>query len=192
MSTMKLTWILLMSTLAAAQCSTTAPSTCVSPLMIVNPNPTTQSGITLVDNGLPAPPPVAKQYLLSIVNGTIQESDNGGAYHTLTGPQGLPGTAGVKGDKGDPGAAGIPGNNGRDGVAATITMGTVVPGPVPAVTNSGTPTNAVLNFVLTPGVQGPQGIPGADSFAIGSSMTVTVTNCNIIGVGRTCVLKRIK
>jgi hypothetical protein len=63
----------------------------------------TQSAIILIDLSLAAPAPGSKQYLLSIVNGTIMESDNGGAYHSLAGQ---PGAKGDKGDKGDPGPPG--------------------------------------------------------------------------------------
>jgi collagen triple helix repeat protein len=161
MSTMRLAIIaFILSTIAAAQCTPAVPgpgTNCAGPVFVQPPpNNTTQTYAILVDMSLPAPAPAATKYILSIVNGTIQESDNGGTYHTL------------KGDKGDPG---LPGLNGRDGVNGT---------------------NGTTGATGATGLQGIQGIPGVDSFAIGSSMTVTVTGCNIIGVGRTCVLKRVK
>ena len=55
------------------------------------------------------------------------------------------------------------GLKGDPGEAATIQVGTVTasdPGSNPQVTNSGTEQNAILNFVLPRGQQGPQGIPG--------------------------------
>lgn len=55
------------------------------------------------------------------------------------------------------------GLKGDPGEAATIQVGTVTasdPGSEPQVTNSGTEKDAVLNFVLPRGPQGPQGIPG--------------------------------
>ena len=55
------------------------------------------------------------------------------------------------------------GLKGDPGEAATIQVGTVTasdPGSEPQVTNSGTEQDAVLNFVLPRGPQGPQGIPG--------------------------------
>ena len=55
------------------------------------------------------------------------------------------------------------GLKGDPGEAATIQVGTVTasdPGSNPQVTNSGTEQNAILNFVLPRGPQGPQGIPG--------------------------------
>lgn len=55
------------------------------------------------------------------------------------------------------------GLKGDPGEAATIQVGTVTasdPGSNPQVTNSGTEQNAVLNFTLPRGEQGPQGIPG--------------------------------
>lgn len=54
--------------------------------------------------------------------------------------------------------------NGLKGDAATIEIGTVTatePGGAPAVTNSGTSQDAVFNFVLPRGQQGPKGDPGA-------------------------------
>lgn len=76
------------------------------------------------------------------------------------GPQGLQGTQGEKGDTGEQGPKGEKGN---DGVAATITVGTVTasdPGGNPSVTNAGTESAAVFNFVLPRGEQGPQGEQG--------------------------------
>ena len=70
-----------------------------------------------------------------------------------TGIQGLQGIKGDKGDKGDTGATGAP------GAAATIRIGNVytgAPGTNASVSNSGTSTNAILNFTI------PRGTPGAD------------------------------
>ena len=52
------------------------------------------------------------------------------------------------------------GPQGPAGKAATIQIGSVTSGAAPAVTNSGTETNAVLDFVLQQGPQGPQGLKG--------------------------------
>lgn len=70
------------------------------------------------------------------------------------GPQGLQGIQGVKGD---PGAKGDTGATGPQGPAGTIKVGSVTSasyGTAPKVTNSGTSTAAVLDFVI------PQGAPG--------------------------------
>lgn len=53
------------------------------------------------------------------------------------------------------------GEKGDPGEAATITIGTVTSGAPPSVTNSGTATDAILNFVLQPGERGADGAPGA-------------------------------
>ena len=82
-----------------------------------------------------------------------------------TGAQGIQGVKGDKGDKGDTGAQGSKGDKGdtgatgAPGAAATIRIGNVytgAPGTNASVSNSGTSTNAVLNFTI------PRGNPGAD------------------------------
>ena len=70
------------------------------------------------------------------------------------GPQGLQGIQGVKGDTGEKGATGA---TGPQGPAGTVKVGSVTSasyGTAPKVTNSGTSTAAVLDFVI------PQGAPG--------------------------------
>lgn len=52
------------------------------------------------------------------------------------------------------------GTQGPAGQAATIQIGSVTSGAAPAVTNSGTETEAVLDFVLQQGPAGPQGPKG--------------------------------
>lgn len=49
------------------------------------------------------------------------------------------------------------GEQGVPGTAATIAVGTVSSGPTPAVTNTGTSSNAVLNFTLAKGDKGDAG-----------------------------------
>lgn len=68
------------------------------------------------------------------------------------GDTGAQGIQGVKGDKGDTGEQGL------QGIAATIRIGSVYtgePGTNASVTNSGTSTNAILNFTI------PRGNPGS-------------------------------
>ena len=55
---------------------------------------------------------------------------------------------------------GSAGPQGLAGQAATIQIGSVTSGDAPAVTNSGTETDAVLDFVLQQGPAGPQGPQG--------------------------------
>jgi len=62
------------------------------------------------------------------------------------------------------GGSGIPGPAGPPGTAATLTVGTVstgAPGSAATVTNSGTSSAAVLNFVIPRGDTGPAGPAGA-------------------------------
>jgi hypothetical protein len=75
----------------------------------------------------------------------------------------LKGDKGPKGDVGPQGAQGpqgIPGSNGAPGQAAYVSIGTVTtlaPGSMATVTNSGTSTNAVLNFGIPRGQDGSSG-----------------------------------
>ena len=87
-----------------------------------------------------------------------------------TGPAGPQGPAGVAGPIGPTGPAGA---NGEDGEAATITVGTTTtsdPGTDAVVTNSGTATNAILNFVIPRGATGATGATGP----AGEAATITV------------------
>lgn len=87
----------------------------------------------------------------------------------------LIGMGALKGEKGDPGRDGLDGKDGKDGrdgvdgkdgKDATITIGLVQTGTKSAVTNSGSPSDAVFNFVLEKGDKGekgdtgPQGVQG--------------------------------
>lgn len=65
---------------------------------------------------------------------------------------------GERGTDGLPGAKGDAGERGKDGKSATVTIGTVTTGETASVTNAGTATNAVLNFVLPAGGGGNNGL----------------------------------
>lgn len=82
---------------------------------------------------------------------------------------------GERGAKGDTGAAGKNGIDGRDGVdgvdgiAATVSVGTVTtgePGTMAEVTNTGTSTNAILNFKIPRGNTGSGGSGGGMDDAV--------------------------
>ena len=99
-----------------------------------------------------------------------------------TGPQGPTGPAGATGPTGPVGATGPQGPigpAGADGTAATITVGTTTtsdPGTDAIVTNSGSDTTAILNFVIPrgeTGATGPQGLTGPAG-ADGTAATITV------------------
>lgn len=70
----------------------------------------------------------------------------------------------------------IPGPQGPAGQAATVTVDSTItglPGTSAVVTNSGTTSNAVLNFIIPegqPGATGPQGPAGTN----GTAATITV------------------
>src|SRR5580700_2132345 len=112
----------LLSGLSLAQCTTGTPGTNCSGPLSVQPQAgnNTQSAITLVDLGLPALPPAAGQYTLSIASGMLVESDNGNSYHSLVGaagPQGATGPAGAQGATGAIGPQGAVGPIGLTGAA---------------------------------------------------------------------------
>lgn len=70
------------------------------------------------------------------------------------------GSPGPKGDPGEPGSA------------ATVAIGNVTSGSTPSVVNTGTETDAVLDFVLVPGEQGQIG-PAGQSATISVGTTTT-------------------
>lgn len=85
--------------------------------------------------------------------------------------------------------SGAQGIKGETGATPNIQIGTVVSGPTPSVTRSGTNENPVLNFVLEPGPQGIQGPIGLTGNGIASivktstsglvdTYTITYTNGN--------------
>jgi len=78
----------------------------------------------------------------------------------LTGPTGAVGRIGLTGPTGAVGAQGSTGAIGPQGLAATITVGTVTnsaPGSTAVVTNSGTTNNAIFDFVVPIGTEGAVG-----------------------------------
>ena len=86
-----------------------------------------------------------------------------------TGPQGIQGPKGDKGDTGETGATGpqgiqgIQGIQGDKGDSATVEVGTVTtgaPGTNASVTNVGTGTDAIFNFVIPRGNTGAKGDKG--------------------------------
>ena len=94
-----------------------------------------------------------------------------------TGPQGTRGEKGEKGDTGSQGPQGVQGLQGLQGPAgnaATITIGSVTtsaPGTSAQVTNSGTSSAVVLDFVL------PKGKDGADGgVTVDEELSATSTN----------------
>lgn len=87
---------------------------------------------------------------------------------------GIPrGQTGAPGADGARGPAGFDGADGAPGQAATIAIGQTSSGAVgtsPVVVNSGSPTNAVLEFTIPVGATGPRGNDGAD----GQSATISI------------------
>ena len=76
------------------------------------------------------------------------------------------------------GANGADGATGADGTAATVQVGTTTtgaPGTNASVTNTGTESNAVLNFVIPAGATGANGADGADGTAATVQVGTTTT-----------------
>lgn len=97
---------------------------------------------------------------------TGQKGDTGD-----TGPTGPQGEQGPKGDKGDKG------DTGNDGTAATISVGNVTGGATASVTNTGTSSAAVFDFVLPKGDKGDTGDVGnVDCYYDAPSQTLVITN----------------
>lgn len=126
----------------------------------------------------------AAEHAPTIIDGIWHEWDaEAGEYKSTgtqaQGPEGEQGPKGDKGDRGDKGDTGATGAQGPvgptgetgpvgpqgvPGTAATITIGSVTesaPGGDASVTNSGTATAAVLDFVIPRGETGPTGATGA-------------------------------
>lgn len=100
-----------------------------------------------------------------------------------TGPQGEQGPQGLQGERGLQGLQGPKGNDGAAGAAgaaATIKVGVVTTGAAGTaakVTNSGTTSAAVLDFVIPQGPKGDKGEQGAGSIvAVDSELSSTSTN----------------
>lgn len=116
---------------------------------------------SLAGAGAVAGKPCQIQSITPITGGnriTFLWEDNNGVSHT----QNLNVLDGAKGDKGDRGEVGETGATGAQGNSGTITVGSVTSGVSPAVTNVGTDTNAIFNFVLAKGDKGEQGEKGED------------------------------
>ena len=91
----------------------------------------------------------------AILNFVIPKGEKGDKGET-----GEQGPQGIKGDKGETGAQGPAG---ADGEAATITVGSTTTGEAgsqASVTNGGTETAAILNFVIPKGEKGDKGETG--------------------------------
>lgn len=95
-----------------------------------------------------------------------------------TGPEGPIGPVGPEGPQGPIGATGPEGPKGD--TALTLSIGSVTEGDTPSVTNSGTDTDIILDFVLPRGVAGDAG--AAATVSVGTVTTLepgqpaTVTN----------------
>lgn len=93
---------------------------------------------------------------------TLRFTD-GTSYTTPTPIRGATGATGPQGPQGETGATGETGpkgDTGPAGTAATIAVGTVTSGTTPSITNSGTSSAAVFDFVLPKGDKGETGDTG--------------------------------
>jgi len=119
--------------------------------------------------------------------------DSNNAIFNFVIPTGSNGPVGPKGDQGDKGDKGDTGNTGATGLAATVTVGYTsngLPGSAASVVNSGTTNNAILDFMIPTGSNGPAGPQGpAGSFYryqangdAGAEVEVTATSTNVTAV----------
>ena len=76
------------------------------------------------------------------------------------GPQGVKGDPGEPGQKGEPGPRGVQGERGTNATVSIGTTSTLNPGSQATVYNSGTDSNAVLNFGIPRGEKGDTGATG--------------------------------
>lgn len=82
----------------------------------------------------------------------------------------------ARGEKGEKGDKGEPGVDGKDGKAATLTVGKVVEGTSMSVNNSGTATDAILDFTLIKGEKGDKGENGKSETPVTISTTLLSTS----------------
>ena len=92
---------------------------------------------------------------------------------------------GHQGSQGDPGTPGTPGADGQDATIAVGTTTTLPAGSNATVTDSGTPSAAVLDFGIPRGADGQNGQDGQDGFSpiatvskVGDTATITITDEN--------------
>ena len=79
----------------------------------------------------------------------------------------------LKGLKGDTGAQGATGPQGPQGDTPTVSVGSVTSGATPSVTNTGSSTAAIFDFVLPKGDKGDAGEMRVGSVTIGTPVAVT-------------------
>jgi hypothetical protein len=129
----------------------------------------------------------------------LVEKTCGKGYSSITwdqkGERGASGARGASGPRGATGTAGAAGAPGTAGAPASVAVGSVTtgaPGSQAAVTNSGTASNAKLNFVIPQGAAGQNGTDGTNTGPtaygqvwVGSSSVelAPTDDHNITGVG---------
>lgn len=101
---------------------------------------------------------VSSKTLATGAAATVTKTETAGVVNLEFGlPRGAKGDKGDTGDTGPKGETGATGGIGPQGHAATVTVGTVTTGAAgtsASVTNSGTDTDAVLDFVIPKGADG--------------------------------------
>ena len=101
---------------------------------------------------------VSSKTLATGAAATVTKTETAGVVNLEFGlPRGAKGDKGDTGDTGPRGETGATGETGPRGPAATVTVGTVTTGAAgtaASVTNSGTDTDAVLDFVIPRGADG--------------------------------------
>ena len=110
--------------------------------------------------------------MVSVGQDSVSVFDSNNLISTNDALVGPPGPAGPPGERGEPGRDGVDGQN------ATITIGTTTTGDAgtnASVVNTGTDTEAVLNFTIPRGAQGIQGVQGDPGVAGADGAAATIT-----------------
>lgn len=101
-----------------------------------------------------------------------RDGNNGKSAYELSGGDDRYGTDGLGGFLES--LIGAKGDTGLPGKSATVTIGTVTTGETASVTNTGTETEAVLNFVLPKGTDGRDGVGVAQTLTLsGNTLTLS-------------------
>ena len=148
---------------------------------ISSPGPQGATGATVVSVAVGTTTTGAAGGTASVTNVGTPTS----AILNFTIPQGAQGATGSTGATGSQGSAGVKGDKGDTGTAASVAVGATISGVTPSVTNVGTNSAAIFDFVLPKGDTGNTGATGAQGSAgaNGSAATISVGTTTTLAAG---------